>query len=99
MRHSKGYRNRSRNLLRKEPKKRGLSGLGRLLYQYNVGDKVHIDITSDSVSTAPHRRYQGKVGTIIEKRGKAYVIAVKIGNKIKKIITTKEHIKPFKTSS
>ncbi|MCD6563285.1 MAG: 50S ribosomal protein L21e [Thermoproteales archaeon] len=99
MRHSKGYRNRSRKLLKKEPKRKGLTGLGRLLYQYNVGDKVHIDITPDNISTAPHRRYQGKVGTIIEKRGKAYVIAVKVGGKIKKIITTKEHIKPFKIVS
>ncbi|HDI31666.1 MAG TPA: 50S ribosomal protein L21e [Thermofilum sp.] len=95
MRHSKGYRNRSRKLFRKTPREK-YKGLGRLLYVYNIGDKVHIDISPENLSTAPHRRYQGRVGTIIEKRGRAFVIAVNIGNKTKKIITTKEHIKPFK---
>lgn len=94
MRHSKGYRNRSRKLFSKSPREK-YRGLGRLLYTYEIGDKVHIDISPENLSTAPHRRYQGKVGTIIEKRGRAFVIAVKIGGKIKKVITTKEHIKPF----
>lgn len=95
MRHSKGYRNRSRKLFRKRPRERGLGGLGRLLISYEIGDRVHIDISPENVATAPHRRYQGKVGTIIGKRGKAYVIAVEVGGKTKKIITTKEHIIPY----
>lgn len=94
LRHSKGYRNRSRKLFRKAPHEK-YRGLGRLLYTYKVGDKVHIDISPESPSTAPHRRYQGKVGTILERRGRAYVVAVQVGGKIKKIITTKDHIKPF----
>ncbi len=98
MRHSKGYRCRSRKLLRKHPRKRGMSGLSRLLYEYNVGDKVHIDISPEDIERAPHRRYQGKVGEIMEIRGKAYVIRVMVGNKEKKIITTKYHIKPYKSA-
>ncbi len=82
--------------MRKKPRERGLRGLGRLLYEYKIGDLVHIDISPDRIETAPHRRYQGKVGRIIEIRGRAYVIAIKVGNKVKKIITTKDHIVPFK---
>jgi len=99
MRHSKGYRNRGRKLLRKHPREKGLRGLGRLLIKYSIGDLVHIDISPDAISTAPHRRYQGRVGRIIEKRGRAFVIEVPINNKKKYIITTKEHIKPVKLVS
>jgi len=34
-------------------------------------------------------------GVIVGKRGKAYIIEVKLGSKIKKIITTKEHIMKY----
>ncbi|RLE60497.1 MAG: 50S ribosomal protein L21e [Thermoprotei archaeon] len=95
MRHSHGYRSRTRKVFRKHPRKKGYGGLGRLMYEYNIGDKVRIDISPEFPSTAPHRRYQGRIGTVIEKRGRAYVIAIKIGGKVKKIITTKDHIVPF----
>ncbi len=96
MRHSKGYRNRTRKLLRKTPRERGRPGLSRLLYEYKEGDLVCIDICPNYVETAPHRRYQGKIGTIVGVRGKAYLVSVKIGGKDKIIITTKDHLKPFK---
>lgn len=88
-------RYKSRKLLRKSPRERGLPGLSKLMYEYNPGDKVVIDIDPTFITTAPHRRYQGKVGTVLEKRGKAYVIEVYLGNKRKIIVTTKDHIKPW----
>jgi large subunit ribosomal protein L21e len=97
MRHSHGYRSRCRKLLRKHPRERGYGGLSRLMYEYNINDKVVVDINPTFIETAPHRRYQGRVGRIIEKRGKAYVIEILLGSKIKKIITTPEHIKPLPT--
>lgn len=91
MRHSRGYRNRGRKVLRQHPRERGYRGLSRLMYQYSVGDYVIIDIDPTFIETAPHRRYQGRVGRIIEKRGRAYVIEVREGRKIKKIIATPDH--------
>jgi len=99
VRHSKGYRNRMRKLASKLPRERGRPGLSKLLYEYNVGDLVCIDICPNYIETAPHRRYQGRVGRIVERRGRAYVIAVQVGGKTKLIITTKDHIKPFKTGA
>ena len=95
MRHSKGYRNRSRKLLKKSPRERGRPGLSRLLYEYREGELVCIDICPNYIETAPHRRYQGKVGVITGKRGRAYIVKIKVGNKVKTIITTKDHLKPF----
>jgi len=99
MRHSHGYRNRCRKLLRKKPRERGLTGISRMLQEYEIGEKVHIDIMPSYIRTAPHRRYQGKVGTIIEKRGRAYVVEIYVRRKRKLIITTPHHLKPFKGAS
>ncbi|AKG39210.1 MAG: 50S ribosomal protein L21e [Infirmifilum sp.] len=96
MRHSHGYRSRGRKIFRITPRLRGYRGLSRLMQEYNIGDTVVIDVNPTFIETAPHRRYQGKVGKIIERRGRAYVIEIRVGNKIKKIITTSEHIIPFK---
>ena len=93
---TRGYRYKCRKLLRKRPREKGMRGLSRLMIEYEIGDRVHIDISPESIETAPHRRYQGKVGIIVGKRGRAYIIEVKVGGKKKYIITTKEHIKPYK---
>ncbi|HDJ97523.1 MAG TPA: 50S ribosomal protein L21e [Thermofilum sp.] len=100
MKHSRGFRTRGRRLLSKPPREKGRGSIGYLLYEYSIGEKVVIDIRpGPKISTAPHRRYQGKVATVVAKRGRAYVLKLKIGNKEKTIITTKEHIKPFVQAS
>jgi large subunit ribosomal protein L21e len=42
----------------------------------------------------PHRRYLGKIGTIEGKRGRAYLVGVKIGNMKKQVLSKPEHLKP-----
>ncbi|NPA23733.1 MAG: 50S ribosomal protein L21e [Crenarchaeota archaeon] len=90
-----GYRFKCRKLLSKSPREKGRPGLIRWLYRYDIGEKVVIDIDPTYVTTAPHRRYQGKVGTIIGKRGRAYVIEIYLGDKRKIVVTTPDHIKPL----
>lgn len=46
----------------------------------------------------PHRRYQGKVGKIIGKRGRAYLVSVTLGDKEKVIIVRPEHLVSFSSS-
>jgi large subunit ribosomal protein L21e len=38
-------------------------------------------------------RYAGRTGRILEKRGNAYVIEIKDGEKVKKIIASPIHLK------
>lgn len=92
---SHGYRRKTRALLRKGPRERGKSPLSRLLYDYKPGDKIVIDIDPSIHKGMPHHRYQGKVGIIIAKRGRAYEIEVRQGERLKEIIVRPEHIKPF----
>jgi large subunit ribosomal protein L21e len=41
----------------------------------------------------PHARYSGRMGKVIEKRGNSYVVEIKDGSKMKKIITSPIHLK------
>lgn len=93
MKKSKGLRGKSRSLLSKHPRERGMRGLSYLLIEYKVGDKVAFDVDPSCIETAPHRRYHGLTGTIVGKRGRAYIIETKLGDKRKIIITTPEHIR------
>ncbi|MGC8572385.1 MAG: 50S ribosomal protein L21e [Caldisphaera sp.] len=93
---STGYRSKTRNMLRKHIRERGgVPRLSKALYPYQIGDKVVIYINSTFHDGMPHRRFHGLTGEIVDKRGKAYVIKVKLGNKEKTIITYAVHLKPF----
>ncbi|QGA54480.1 50S ribosomal protein L21e [Sulfolobus sp. E5-1-F] len=98
VKHSRGYRTRSRSLLKKSPRERGaVPSLSRLMVEYKEGDKVVVKINPSIHSAMPHRRYQGKVGKIIGKRGRAYLVSVTLGDKEKVIIVRPEHLIPFST--
>jgi len=98
MRKSKGYRSRTRKLLTKHPRKRGIAPIAPLLHEYVQGERVSIQINPSVHKGMPHRRFHGKIGTILEKRGRAYVVALKDGNLIKKVIALPNHIKPYRTA-
>ncbi len=95
---SLGYRSSSRSLLSKHPRQRGLRGLSTYLINYNIGDKVVIKIDSSTHKGAPHRRYQGRIGTVIGKRGRAYIVGIQVGSKFKKIIARCEHLSHHQTT-
>ena len=92
MKHSLGYRNRTRSLLSKKTREKGLSPVNRVLMDYAEGDRVVIKIDPSTVKGMPHRRFQGKTGSVIEKRGRAYVVNVMMGGYEKTVIVRPEHI-------
>jgi large subunit ribosomal protein L21e len=92
---SKGLRRKSRKVLRKNPRERGMQPLGRALHRYNDGDKVLIKIDPSVHKGMPHRRYHGKIGKVMEPRGRAYVIGLKDGGKNRVLIVRPEHLKPY----
>lgn len=96
MRKSKGYRSRTRKLLRKKPREKGKLGLSKLLYEYKPGEKVLIKIDPSVHKGMPHRRYHGSIGIVTAKRGRAYVINVKQGNAVKELIVRPEHLNPWR---
>ncbi len=89
---SHGSQRKSRSILTKSNILRGIS---YLLINYNIGDKVIINIDPSEHNTMPHRRYQGKIG-IIQEIGKRIIkVSVPIGNKEKILQTKRNHLKPL----
>lgn len=94
MKKSKGYRAKTRSLLRRKPREKGKTGLSKILYEYTSGEKVVVKIDPSIHKGMPHRRYHGRVGVISKKRGRAYVVNVTQGDATKQIIVRPEHLKP-----
>jgi len=90
----RGYRKKSRHKHRKNVRDRGLGSVEKYLIDYEVNNKVDI-ITDPSQHKRgmPHSRYHGRTGTIIEKRGRCYLVEVKLGNATKTLIIGTEHLR------
>ena len=91
MARSKGYRRRTRALLRK----RSSTGLSHILADYQPQQRVVIKIDSTQVKGMPHRRFNGLVGVVRETGRRAVTIDVMVGDKVKTVISRKEHIVPL----
>lgn len=87
---SHGPRRRTREKMRKE--KRSKFTINRILKEFKLGEKVAIK-TDSSSSAIPFRRFHGLTGEIAGKRGRAYIINVYDGNKLKRVIARSEHLK------
>lgn len=90
---SKGTNFRTRRIFSKHPRKRGLPPLSRTLAKYEVNSKVNIVIEPSVQKGRPHRRFHGKTGIVLEKRGQAYLIQISDGKSNKRIIARPEHLK------
>jgi large subunit ribosomal protein L21e len=95
-RKAKGYRRKTRHLLKRKSRERGKTGLSRVLHEYENDEKVVIKLDPSVHKGMPHRRFHGKIGVIAEKRGRSYIINVSVGKATKEIIVRPEHIKPHK---
>ncbi len=92
----RGDRHKTRKIFTKHARQRGLAPLGRIMYDYKIGERIDVIPDSSIHKTLPHRRFCGKVGSILEKRGRAYLVEIKDGNMTKSIFLRKEHMRPSK---
>ena len=90
---SRGPRRKSRKVLTKPVREKGKLGLSRLLAEFEVGEKVVIDIDSAVHKGMPHKRFQGKVGTVVERRGRACIVEIPQGKTVKLVVATPEHMR------
>ena len=88
---SHGFKHKSRSVMTKDAPR----GVSFLLREYSVGDRALIIIDPTQHKALPHRRYHGKVGTVTEVGRRTVILAVKLGNKTKTLITRLDHIKRF----
>ena len=88
---SKGRRKRTRNLLRVKARER--LPITKYLQELKVGSKVVIKPNPSSHKGMPFKRFFGRTGTVMDKKGKSYIIKIKDGKKEKNIVSRPEHLK------
>jgi large subunit ribosomal protein L21e len=93
MGNSSGIRRKSRSVLTKKVRDKGRIPLSRLLTSYEEGEKVVINIDPGIHKAMPHKRFQGKVATIVGQRGQSYILEIPQRKTVKTIITTVYHIR------
>lgn len=93
---SKGIRSKSRQILRKSPRNRGLPPITHAVRRFEEGAKVAIKIDSAVHKGMPHIRFQGLTGTVVGQQGNSFVIAIMAGNKPKELVVRPEHLKPVR---
>ena len=82
--------------MRKPIREKGKPKLTKFLYKYENGASVIIKIDSSQQKALPHRRFHGKIGKVIDKRGRGYIVRVAQGNSMREIIVRTEHLEPYK---
>lgn len=90
---SHGPRHRSRSKLKKRARAKGMPSLGNFLVGYKKGQKVIVRPESSVHKGMPPLRFLGKIGTIMEQRGRAYLLKINDGNKEKQLIANPVHLK------
>ncbi len=85
---SHGPKRRTREKLRKSERAR----ITKFLKKFKIGDKVVLNIESASHKGVPFRRFQGLPGEVVDTRGRAFIVKIRDGEKIKKIISNPEHL-------
>ena len=76
MQRSRGFRSKTRQLLKKKPRARGLSPITRGFQTFEEGEKVNIVIDPSIHKGMPHSRFHGLTGVVTGIRGTAYEISV-----------------------
>lgn len=89
---SKGTRSKSRYIMRKKPRTRGVSSSTKALQQFEIGANVSINIDSAVHKGMPHHRFQGYTGKVEGMQGNAYLIGVTVGKKHKTLVVLPEHL-------
>jgi len=90
---SKGIRSKSRSKMTKHPRQHGLSPVSRAVQELPEGTRVSIILDPGVVKGQPHPRYHGRIGIVRERRGRAYIVDIRDGGSLKKVISRPEHLR------
>ena len=94
MRSGRGFRTGTRRKFKRP--QRAKFTVERYLREYIPGQVIMIESDPSSPKNMPHYRYKGKTGKVVRKRGRAYVVKIKLGDKEKTLMLRPEHLRPGK---
>jgi large subunit ribosomal protein L21e len=80
---------------KKSPREKGKVKMSRMFYEYEEGDNVTLIRDVGFTSNFPER-INGKIGKIIGKKGKFYIVKLRDFNEIKYLTLSPVHLKLVK---
>ena len=90
---SKGIRSKSRQILKKAPREKGLKSITRALQEFADGESVNIVIDSAIHKGMPSIRFHGYTGKIEGRQGDSYLVGINDGKKHKILIVRPDHLR------
>lgn len=90
---SKGGRRRTRYVMQKRARERGLSTITRAFQKFDLGEKASVSLDPSIHKGMPHVRFHGRTGEVVGRQGNAYMLEVRDGGKMKRIIVKPEHLR------
>ena len=90
---SKGIRSKSRQILRKTPRDKGLKSITRALQEFVDGENVNIVIDPSIHKGMPSIRFQGYTGKIEGRQGNSYLVGINDGKKHKILVVKPDHLR------
>ncbi len=90
---SKGIRKRTRGIMRKKPRTRGMPPVTHSLQSFESGEKADIVIDSAVHGGQPHVRFHGFTGVVNKMQGRSYLVDINVGGKKKQVVAGPEHLR------
>jgi len=88
---AKGIRSKTRQLFSRRNREK--TSVNKKLRNFKIGSRVVIKADSSENKGRPFKRFYGKSGIIVDKRGRSYIVKIKDRNKEKDIISSPVHLK------
>jgi large subunit ribosomal protein L21e len=96
MAHHNGPRKKTRYKFKKDLRERGLPPVTCVIQNFDIGQQVHIVCNPSIQKGMPHRRFHGLTGTVLGRRGRAWMLTIRDGNSDKIVISRPQHLKAQK---
>jgi large subunit ribosomal protein L21e len=96
MAHHNGPRKKTRYKFKKDLRERGLPPVTCVIQNFDIGQQVHIVCNPSVQKGMPHRRFHGLTGTVLGRRGRAWMLTIRDGNADKIVIARPQHLKAQK---
>jgi large subunit ribosomal protein L21e len=90
-----GNRRKTRAILKKEPRNRGKFSLTRFFQTFKEGEKVFLKAEPAIHNGMYFKRFNGRLGTVLGKQGKCYVVTVDDLGKEKQVIIHPIHLRKY----
>ncbi len=90
---SKGIRSKSRQILKKRPRDKGLKSITRALQEFVDGESVNIVIDPAIHKGMPSIRFHGYTGKVEGRQGESYLVGINDGKKHKILVVKPDHLR------